>query len=391
MVVQRVGNVVMRCSRQFSIYLAVTWLLVGTTSAAGWEVELKSDVTMQRAVVRLGDIAVISGLSDEDAEPLQQIIVAPGPTRAYSRSLSTSQLYKVLVQRGVDMAQCRFRGAQRVVVVYDQRPELHAAVPDGAGQGEDLSGEATSYDQALPPASRAVHYRAANGMAMVHGIEDALAEQVNTHLMKLSGDEVPWDVTVQITPRALQDLPTDWSAVAVEGVENAVEGAHQLVAHFTSSKGDVRLPVEATAARKIELVVATKPLRRGDVIGAGDVELRYTGTTKLDPLQVATRLEDVVGRLVQYPIRAEEPLRTSALKKPVLIKRREEVTVVARRGAIKITTRAVALDEGCLGDVISLERQDEGKKKERFVARVVGVQEAEVFVSNASVNVLGSY
>ncbi len=373
--------------RCISIVAKVTLLCtaLGPAASQAWELQLKDQVALARAVVRLGDIAGISGLPAEDVQRLEQIIVAPGPTHAYSRTMSTSQLHKVLSQRGVDMAQCRLSGSPRVVVTFDGRAP---SAPSQRAVVSSAPGTASSYDEILPPETRAVHYRAHNGMAMVQNIEEALAEQVSTHLMRLANDQTPWEVQVKILPRSLQDMPSDWSTVAIEGVENAIEGQHQLVALFRSAQGDVRLPVEASASRKVQLVVATKALRRGDVIGAGDVELRFVGGQQ-DPLQVVTRLEDVVGRLVQYPVREHEPLRASALKKPVLVKRRDEITVVARRAGIQITTTGLALDEGTMGDVISVQRLDESK--ERFVARVIGVQQAEVFVSNSAVTAWGKH
>jgi flagella basal body P-ring formation protein FlgA len=128
-------------------------------------------------------------------------------------------------------------------------------------------------------------------------------------------------------------------------------------------------------------VVPIRPLPRGAVVGADDVETRYVASDAQD--RPATRaMEEVVGRQVQVPLRAGEPIAAGMLQKPVLVQRREEIEVLARRGAIVIRDKARALDEGGLGDTISVERWNHPKT--RFVARVTGVREVEVFVSGAA-------
>ena len=97
---------------------------------------------------------------------------------------------------------------------------------------------------------------------------------------------------------------------------------------------------------------------------------------------VASRVEDVVGRQVQLPLEAGELIQLRTLKKPILVKRHEEIEVVARRGGIVIRSKVRAVDEGSLNDTIAVETLDGAKS--RFIARVTGVQMAEVFVSNAS-------
>jgi flagella basal body P-ring formation protein FlgA len=96
--------------------LLVVVALCGVTTA--WEIQLRSDVTTPAAVVRLGDIADLPGIEPGLGDVLQQIIVAPGPTRSHRRVLTSSDVRKTLEQRGVDLQQCQLVGAQRVVVSY---------------------------------------------------------------------------------------------------------------------------------------------------------------------------------------------------------------------------------------------------------------------------------
>ena len=49
-------------------------------------------------------------------------MVASGPTRSRSRELTPSDVRKTLAQRGVDLRQCQFTGASRVVMTFGCRP-----------------------------------------------------------------------------------------------------------------------------------------------------------------------------------------------------------------------------------------------------------------------------
>lgn len=343
-----------------------------------WDIELKSDVATQASTVRLGDVGVITGLPEADVQTLQRVVLTPGPSRSYSRCLSASQIRKILAGRGVELDACRFTGAIRSVVVYD-----------------DTARGSVSSSLAEPPRDptaadvrrlvRPTSYRSTGGLAMVRGVEQKLAGMVGDQLKRLSGETVPWRVGVTISSQALRELPADWSNVTVEGLSAASAGSHQLVACFMTDEGDIRVPVEAVAEPMVEMVVPVRALKRGEVIGFDDVELRYVAQE--DDSGLAQNVDAVVGRQVQLPLRAGEPVKASALKKPVLVKRREIVDVIARRAGITIKTQVRAIDEGTLDDVIAVEKLD--GSKDRFVARVIGVQEVEVCVSGASSHQIG--
>ncbi len=83
-------------------------------------------------------------------------------------------------------------------------------------------------------------------------------------------------------------------------------------------------------------------------------------------------------------MKAGEPINVAVLQKPILVKRRDTIEVVARRGGVTVKMQARAIDDGAEGDTIAVERLDGSKS--RFLARVAGYQSAEVFVSGMSAN-----
>jgi flagella basal body P-ring formation protein FlgA len=272
--------------------------LCGVTTA--WEIQLRSDVTTQAAIVRLGDIATLqgteSGSSESDA--VCQVIVAPGPTRSHRRVLTSSDIRKTLEQRGIDLQQCQFTGASRVVVSYGASPSPAEA-----------------------------------------------------------------------------DLPTAKPT-----------RKHTSPRNRGSENGAGQRPTAAAAksppSAQVTVVVPVRAIGRGELVRACDVELRRVDKVS-EPATVVQRLEDVVGREARQSLSENQPLSARMLKQPLLVRKRDEVEVSVRCGGIQARRSATALGDGALGDMITVEPNDNSKAP--FIARVVDIRKVEVLANSTSV------
>jgi flagella basal body P-ring formation protein FlgA len=215
---------------------------------------------------------------------------------------------------------------------------------------------------------------------LIDRVKEQVAARVDARLQQLAGEERPWEVEVSVNGPGLRNLPPRWSDMEVAGLTEAVPGKHELLVHLVSEEGDIELPVGAKVERKVEVVVPVRRLPRGHVITSEDVEKRYVA----GPLQLGELIrleEEVVGRQTRLPLPQGRPIASNSVEKPVLVERRDEVEVVARRGAIVVREKVRALDDGGLGDTITVEKLDDSRT--RFVVRVTGVQQAERCVSGA--------
>lgn len=122
------------------------------------------------------------------------------------------------------------------------------------------------------------------------------------------------------------------------------------------------------------VVVAARPLRRGQIVQAGDVEL---GERQKDVAGAVTDLSETIGREVTRSIRPGQAVQQTHVRAPLLVQRNETVTVYVRTRGIQVRTTAKALEDGAKGELIAL--QSELDRGERFIARVVGHKEAEIF------------
>lgn len=149
--------------------------------------------------------------------------------------------------------------------------------------------------------------------------------------------------------------------------------------------------VSAPAQRKVAdgaptIVVATRNLGRGDIVREADVELRVV-EGPVRGVEAVSQLRDAVGLEVARPITAGQVLDGRSLQRPVLVRRGQAVTVCARAQGVSVRTTAKALADGSRDDLILLESIE---TKQKFTARVVGPQQAEVYVFGGPTSRLSS-
>ena len=126
------------------------------------------------------------------------------------------------------------------------------------------------------------------------------------------------------------------------------------------------------------VVVMAQPVERGMLVRKSDVELRSQKGRV--PFRALRSLEQAVGMVARQSLRAGMLLQENFLQKPRLVERGETVTVFARTGGIQVRTYAVAKQDGGLGDLIQVETVD---RRERYMARVTGLRELDVFATGA--------
>jgi flagella basal body P-ring formation protein FlgA len=128
------------------------------------------------------------------------------------------------------------------------------------------------------------------------------------------------------------------------------------------------------------VVVTVRPVERGMLVRAGDVEVRsHQGRM---PFRALRSLDRAVGMVARQTLSPGALVLENHLQAPRLVERGETVTVFARTGGIQVRTHVVAKQDGSLGDLIQVETVD---RRERFMARVTGLRELDVFATGATV------
>jgi flagellar basal body P-ring formation protein FlgA len=123
----------------------------------------------------------------------------------------------------------------------------------------------------------------------------------------------------------------------------------------------------AVAAQVADLAVPTRTMNRGERLQLGDLR-----TERID---LATghyetaALADLIGKEVRMTLTADAPIPQGALREPPLILGGATVELQVTSDRFIITTSAVALSDGIMGDTINVRRATDGKQVQ---ARVIG-------------------
>lgn len=107
---------------------------------------------------------------------------------------------------------------------------------------------------------------------------------------------------------------------------------------FVTAEVNVILPV----------LVAARPLARGQLVSAEDVQLLPTDLTRVRR-EFLTDMNDAVGAQVTRALPARAVIYPALLKPPLAVRKGDRVTLLAQRGSVSIQVRGEALRDGMVG------------------------------------------
>ena len=305
--------------------LAMTAAWVG-----GAEIRLRSEARAHGNLVRLQDVAEISASPEETAK-LGNVELFPAPSAGDKRTVTLRQLQDVLALRGVNLFEQRFSGALQVNVLP---PEEHRAKPVASGK--------------LSPGAM---------KQAAHDIEEAIVK----HLHDDASSDETWSATVELTEAQARVVSVPNAVIAVTGGLSPWVGTQQFNVSVTSAsaEGKAVFAVRARVVLPPMLVVAVRSLPKGTLIRADDVQLQRrsagAGPTGASRDELCQALSDAIGHETTRAIVPGQVLETQAVRRPLMVKRGEVVTVYARTAGIEIRTTARCRDDGSQGDLINVE------------------------------------
>lgn len=102
-----------------------------------------------------------------------------------------------------------------------------------------------------------------------------------------------------------------------------------------------------------EILTTSRPISRGDMITAADLIARRQEISKLKRGYYRQR-EDVIGKLAARSLPAGTPLSPRMLKAQLLVRRGDDVTILASVGSLQVRSKGTALQNAAMGERISV-------------------------------------
>lgn len=119
--------------------------------------------------------------------------------------------------------------------------------------------------------------------------------------------------------------------------------------------------VQADAGTGIRLLpVPAVTIPAGQVMSSSDLTQRKFQTTPRSLSGVATEVTEITGKETRRRLLAGRPIPLSALATPLAVKRGSKVTASYVEAGLSISTQLLALEDGGVGDIISLRNTSTG-------------------------------
>ncbi|MGP1396867.1 MAG: flagellar basal body P-ring formation chaperone FlgA [Inquilinaceae bacterium] len=198
---------------------------------------------------------------------------------------------------------------------------------------------------------------------------DTLADAVRVSLEgRVAGDRIRIELD---DPRSELHLPTDIAAtLAVEDLVYQPNGGRFSARLVAPAEGPARtqITVSGRALPVTDVPVLTANIRAGTVIGPRDIAWIEVAGDRNGP-DLVTDPEDLIGMTPRRGIAPNTPIRMHDLSAPVVVARGDIVEMHLSSGALTVTAKGRALEDGARDDIIRVINVDSNRTVE---ARVTG-------------------
>ena len=334
---------IMRIIAAVLTVLAVRAFATGSAPAA--ELRLRSQCRSDGTIVTLGDLAEIFAADRQQADALAAVELFPAPSASRQRFVRVREIQDLLLSRGINLAEHRFSGSSQVTI---------------------LGAEPVRIERERPLSSS--EQRIAN-----RRISDAVVQYLQQH-PGISAD-LPRIVEVDVDESRARLAASPEHRISITGGTPPWTGRQQFEVTLDTPDGPVRFALAAQITAPVARVVALRSLPKGTILGAADVAVQRQ-TMRQKSAEGFYSVDEVIGKETTQAIAKGAMLQPQMVQAPLLVRRRDVVTVTARNSGIRVRTLARAREDGSLGELILVESPLDRKT---YYARVGGIREVEIF------------
>lgn len=306
------------------------------------EIHLKSECNAT-GLVRLGDIADIHASDAEEGATLKNIDLFPAPPVGGKNFVRAREVQDLLALRGINLSQHRLTGSSQIEI----RNGTKSAAPLTSG--------------------------------IARRVADRVEAAIAAHLRREAGKDTDWELEMHLDDDQIRLIDATKDSISISGGQSPWTGDQKFILSVPGTSGEQRLTVETQVTSIPLVVVANRAIVPGDIVRSTDVKLGRARTND-DDLPFHS-LDEVIGQETKRAVVEGQAIKQDDLRSPLLVRRGDAVHVYARSAGIQVTVQGRAQDDGSRGDLIVVESIN--SNRERFMARVSGIHEVEVFAQAA--------
>ncbi|VAX39124.1 hypothetical protein MNBD_PLANCTO02-1538 [hydrothermal vent metagenome] len=325
-----------------------TLVFAATVSfAKATEIRFQPKVNVDTSMVKLGEIAVIQGLNDQESSQLEEIILMPGPTPGNTIRIDFQMIRSRLRALGINLSDVRFSGSSVVLVTRT-----------GGASKKEMRLGAKNPRATLLTQSKAKQL-----------LVNAMQQYLRGKGVLLSSLKV--EIHLEAKDASLV-LSGKLSGYKIEGGTTPWEKRQQFVAKFQDLREDVhQVRFVAWVVPKPQVLATRFALPRGHIIKPADLVMKQIE----DENAPKVRYEEIVGTETTRPIRQNQPITLQDVRSVPLVRSNDIVTVTSNVGGILVRRQMKSRGMGSRGETITLVSLD---GRQSIQARVTAFHEAEV-------------
>ena len=347
-IVRRIRPGVFRSLALFFVQLACTILAsVGGLAPRASAIDeivlrMRKDPQIQSHSVKLGELVeVVSGQSASLQSALKATL-GPAPALGTPQRWNQSQINEHLYLRGIHPNSIRWTGTSEAIATR---------VPASA---------AAASQQMMPAFMQDRNRKQAESL-----VQRAIRQYVEFR----TGEQVGWQVLVQLKPEDVPYIRSTRSIVSLAGGKEPWEGEQQFVIRLRVGTTTRDTTVQALLELPPMIVTSTRPLRRDEILTPDTLTYAPMPENRRESdEEFFTDINELVGQQLRRAVSKGLPIISDYVGEPVLVSRNALVQIESVAGSVTVRTQAKSMGSGGRGDLIEVEVLG---TKQRLYATVV--------------------
>jgi len=279
------------------------FIMLTLNSAGAAELTLKSNISITDDIVTLGDLF-------ENAGAAENIAVFRSPALGKKGILKSKSIKLAARKHGLTWANTRY--LENIVVTREARIISLNEISDRIG--EKLS--------------------------------DTYSRGVSNSQLKITLD----NKAIPFVMRA--DSEADFEIQSIR-YNSRSERFSAIISGPAGTPNAQRITYTGKATEVLDVPVLIRPLARGQTIRSSDLDTRKIRVRRLGSRTI-TQAVDMVGMAARRSLRPNSLIRKSDVEKPRIVKKNTLVSVIYKIRSLQITFRGRALQDGALGETITI-------------------------------------
>ncbi len=187
--------------------------------------------------------------------------------------------------------------------------------------------------------------------------KDRIEEAVKNYLISQTNDDIEVEVVQSVKPISFSEK--NIKAIFAHDFRN-FKGLGKVTLEFYDGSKKIHSEQIRVKINKFKMLpVSSRVILSGTTIDNSDVVWKRIDVTNYNESELF-QSKDIIGKVTKNGIAKDTPFNVKDLSSDMIIKRGQNIYIIAQSGAVQIKTIGTALQNGGVGDFIRVKREGQG-------------------------------